>query len=445
MKFNSYAIDKELIDVLGQLNYIDATPIQEATIVYALRGTSFVAKSETGSGKTHAYLIPLINNLDSEINDVQAIIVEPTIELCLQCHNFILQIEKKYQRFKSYCFSSSLKNDLDSLNNLSLPSILILTPGRLKDILSSRAMSLKYIKTLVLDEVDMLLEGEQASEMISLIDKLHVNQKMIFTATMKEHQVTSLKKLFGISIFIDVNKKNYSSNNVKHHLVDIKHRPLDEAIETLLKFEKPYFTLVFASTKKLIKDLFEKLSIKGIKCAILSSDQSPRERKNIMNRINNGEYSLVLCSDLVSRGLDFNNVSHVISLDIPMNLDYYYHRAGRTGRYKNKGDSYIFYDDDLNIKSITTLQKKLTFDYLVLRNNGLFTDRAHTPRPRKKNTELEAEIKKEIAKVRSSKVKPGYKKKIKKAIKKAKDNHKRKIIMTNLKSKKKMIASEVIK
>ena len=175
---------------------------------------------------------------------------------------------------------------------------------------------------------------------------------------------------------------------------------------------------------------------------IAISDITLRERKNTINRIKEGDFEIVLCSDLASRGLDFEKVSHVISLDIPSNIDYYYHRSGRTGRYKDKGDSYIFYDDELNNKQKLALEKKLVFDYLILRNEGLKLDRKHTKQPKKKNEQLEAEIKKQLAKVRTKKVKPNYKKKMRTAVKKVIKNHKRKIIMENLKSKRKAMATK---
>lgn len=437
MKFSSYSLLPNLLSALTNLNYIELTPVQEATLVKALRGNSFIAKSETGSGKTHAYLIPIINNLNLNLNMVQAIILEPTLELCLQCQNFLNDLANQLNNFKVYMQASNALSQVNNKLIFEQPTILITTPGKLKEmVFISKTLDVSKVKSMVLDEADMLLEGSESQDVISLVDYINPPQKLIFTATMKEHQIASLKKLFGINELININK-NFSSKNVEHHFVDIKHRPLPEALEIFLKTVKPYFTLVFASKKNLINSIYKSLSEDNIKCALLSSDIPLRERKNLLRRINDGEFDLVLCSDLASRGLDFEKVSHVISLDIPNNVDYYYHRAGRTGRYKDKGDSYIFYDDDLNIKSKNALEKNVKFDYLILRQEGLKADRKHTPQIKKKNEKLEAEIKKELAKVRSKKVKPNYKKKMRKAIKKATKAHKRKIIMENLKSKRK--------
>lgn len=438
MKFSGYALNDNLVSSLNSLGYYDLTLIQEKTIVPALKGKSFIAKAETGSGKTHAFLIPIIQNLTID-NNIQAIIVEPTLELCYQIDKFIKDLSSLIKTFDGYNLSSSILKKGENLT-FNTPTIIVSTPNKLLEaIYNYKCLNLANVKTIVLDEADMLLEGESSQEVISLMDSLNVKQKMVFTATMKEHQIVSLKKLFAISQVIEANK-NFTSTNVKHHFVDIKHRALDDALITFINTEHPYFTLVFASRKNTLAKIYSSLCNKGIRCAYLTSDESLRERKNTLKRIQNGEFELVLCSDLASRGLDFEKVSHVISLDIPSNIDYYYHRSGRTGRYNNKGDSYIFYDDELNLKAKQTLEKKLSFDYLILRQEGLKQDKKHLKQPKKKNEKLEAEIKKELAKVRSNKVKPNYKKKMRKAVNKAIKNHKRKIIMENLKSKRKAMA-----
>lgn len=433
MKFKGYSINPSLLDALSSLGYIELTPVQEATITPILKGKSIVAKSQTGSGKTHAYLVPTISRLNYSLNKIQAIILEPTIELCNQCYRFAESLAQKAGNFR--VLNASGVNDIPVLEK---PAILISTPGKLDDLLfKKKLLDISSVKSVVLDESDMLLEGDDSQNVISLVDYIDAEQRLIFTATMKEHQIASIKKLFRLTEVIDVDKGHYASKSVRHHFVDIKHRTSAKALELFIKSEQPYFTLIFASKKNEIHKIYQEFNEKGIKCAIISSEVSLRERKNTIKLINEGEYNIVLCSDLASRGLDFEKVSHVISLDIPNNIDYYYHRAGRTGRYKDQGDSYIFYDDDRNAKAKGILEKKLKFDYFILREEGLKADKKRNPQPKKKNEKLEAEIKKELAKVRSKKVKPNYKKKMRKAIKKATRNHKRKIIIENLKSKRK--------
>ena len=149
----------------------------------------------------------------------------------------------------------------------------------------------------------------------------------------------------------------------------------------------------------------------------------------------------MICSDVASRGLDLDFVSDVVSLDIPSNIDYYYHRAGRTGRNDKEGDSFVFYNDDVAKKDKENLIKKIDFDYYVLKENSLSKDKKRNKQPKKRNEALEKEIKKAISKVRSNKVKPNYKKKMRMAAEKAEKKHKREIIAQNLRSKKKAMAA----
>ena len=165
-----------------------------------------------------------------------------------------------------------------------------------------------------------------------------------------------------------------------------------------------------------------------------------RERKITMRRIRNGEFNLIICSDIASRGIDLEDVTTVISIDLPTDLDYYYHRAGRTGRNNKKGDSYIFFNDD-NMSLVNKLiekNKNINFDYYVLRSDSLKkVETATGTKKKEKNEVLEAKIRKEVAKVKTKKVKPGYKKKVREAVKKAKAQHKQEIIKKNLREKRK--------
>lgn len=438
MNFASYNLERNLLSALQDLGYVTLTPIQEATLPKALKGESFIAKAETGSGKTHAYLVPLINNLNHNSASLQAIILEPTGELCRQVYNFAKELSNLTKDFNvEYYYQSST---LKEARSYSLPTIMVMTPGKLLELIKNHLISLSEVSSLVLDESDMLFEGEAKNLMEEVLSYIKAKQKMIFTATMKEHEINALKKYFGINKYYEVSK-NYTSKNVLHHFVDIKHRDKVKALELFLKIKKPYFALVFLSKVKEAKQTYQKLNDDGFPCTLLSSELSDRERKNLLKRINDGEFSLVICSDLASRGLDFPSVSDVISLDIPRSIDYYYHRAGRTGRYKNRGDSYIFYDDELNKDAKKTLESKLTFDYLILRDEGLKEDKKRVNQPKKRNLELEKEIKKAVSKVRSNKVKPNYKKKMRRAAEKAVKQHKRAIIIKNLKSKRKALAS----
>lgn len=441
MKFSSYNLDKELVSVLSSLGYVDLTPIQEKTLTKILKGKSLVCKSETGSGKTHSFLIPALNNIDKELNAIQVLIVSPTTILANQTYEFAREICDQIEGLSCKVFTAD-KDKNKNLNELSfgkeMPKLVIGTPGRLVDLLINNKADVSKIKLFVLDEADMLLDESYVDDIITLIDRINPKQRLIFTATMKNHLIADTYKFINAEEIIDIDKKVKVNRNVSHHFVDIKHKDVVEQIINFLNIQNPYFTLIFASEKTKVEKVYRQLNEHGVACSILNGNMQSRENKINLRRIKQGEFNVVVCSDMVSRGLDLEDVSCVISLDLPKDLDYYFHRAGRTGRINKKGDSYVFYNDD-DIKNIKKLiETKINFDYYILRKDLLKKVDNIEGKVKKTNEELEKEIRKEIRKVRTNKVKPGYKKKISKAIEKAKKNHKEKIIRKNLKEKRKL-------
>lgn len=442
MRFGSYNINKELVNVLNELGYIEPTPIQEKVLAKALKGKSLICKSETGSGKTHAFLIPILNNVDKNENKIQSIVITPTVELAHQTYDFAQEICEKIDGLSCKEITSSKEKNIN-IEQLSygnkMPSLIIGTPGRIHDLFIKERINFKGVKTIVLDEADMLMDESYIQEINEIISLINPSQRLVFTATMKEHLIADTYKFIKADEIIDIDKKIKVNRNVSHHLVNIKHKDIVEQLISFLKIKQPYFTLVFASIKTQVEHIYKRLNEEGIPCGIINGNMDSRERKIMMRRINNNEFNLVICSDIASRGIDLENVSTVISLDLPLDLDYYYHRAGRTGRYNNKGDSYIFYNDEDVSKINKLIQNKINFDYFILRNDILKEVSSFNPskKEKKENDVLKAQIKKEISKVRTTKVKPGYKKKIKKAVEKVKKEHKEKIRRKNIQEKKK--------
>lgn len=441
MKFSSYNLSKDLLEVINNLGYIDLTPIQEATITKVLKGKSLICKSETGSGKTHAFLIPTLNNVDRDLNAIQVLIVTPTTILANQTYEFARAICEQIEGLSCKVFTSS-KDKNKNLEELSygkeMPKVVIGTPGRIVDLLINNTTNISRINTIVLDEADMLLDDSYINDIVTLMERINPKQRLIFTATMKNHLISDTYKFIKAEEIIDIDKKVKVNRNVKHHLVDIKHKDIVEQLINFLNIENPYFTLIFASEKTKVEKIYRQLNQNGITCSILNGNMQSRENKINLRRIKQGEFNVVVCSDMVSRGLDLEDVSTVISCDLPKDLDYYLHRAGRCGRNNKKGDSYIFYNDDELTLVKKLIESKLGFDYYILRKDSLKKVDTIEGKPKKKNEELEKEIRKEVRKVKTNKVKPGYKKKISKAIEKAKKNHKEKIIRKNLKEKRKL-------
>ena len=437
MKFSAFNINKDLIKILEQNGYVETTPIQQVVIPKALKGENIIAKSETGSGKTHAFLIPIIENC-VESNLLQAIILAPSRELARQTYKFANQIisDMSYKKITVKLFISGEDSNKDLKSFKNGCNILIATPGKLRSLIEESDFDMSMVKTLVLDEADMLLDSGFFDTIDAIFKKCDKNlQVEVFSATISEGLEVFLKKYISPDYVVTSTNNELTSKTVKHYFINTKHKDINELLLLFIDQFNPYLLLIFANSKKKTRDIYNFLSSKRIKCGILSGELEARERKSMLRRINNDEFRVVVCSDLVSRGLDIQNVSDVLSVDLPNNLEYYYHRAGRTGRNFKTGNSYVFYDHDTFDLPLKLINDGLEVNFLKVENNSfvpMASPIKEKKRSKKMPTELDIAIKKAKITTMTKKVKPGYKKKVKTAIEKVKRKHRREIIRKDI-------------
>lgn len=435
-KFSAFNLKADIVSALNTLNYVNPTSIQELVIPKVLNGESLVVKSETGSGKTHSFLIPIINNIDSNDPRLQTIIVSPTRELAQQTYDFACEFLNFYPNLNIKLISSSDEPNKSIEALKSRPQILIATCGRLKDLLCDESIiTLSGVKTIVLDEADMILENGFIEDASSIIAKLNKPQILVFSATINRNLQNILLKFIESKFFITTDNSKYTSKNVKHFAIDTKHLPLNECLSLFMKMHPCYFLMIFVSKKTDIEPIYAYLLKKKYKVAKFHGDLLPRERKSLMKRIKNDEFQIVVCSDIASRGIDLPECDTVLSVDLPVDLEFYYHRAGRTGRYDKMGESYIFYDNDHDTKIKELLQQGLDLNFVKFGVDNFIEIKPLDYKKRfvnKKNPELSREISKAKAKLHTSKVKPNYKKKMRLAVEKVKAKHRREIIKKDI-------------
>ena len=434
--FKSYALSSKMLESLEKLNYTNPTPIQEVVIPSALRGESLVARSATGSGKTHSFLIPIVDRIDINLNQVQAVIMAPTRELAKQTFDFLKELIALYGNIsiRLLCAGEEKKRVIDKLQNT--PQIIVATPGRLNDlILKENALDISNVKYFVIDEADMLLEMGFFEEINNLLTILKEPTIMIFSATIPLNLRHLIEKYIKAEKVFEIGEEGSTNSQVSHYLIDTRHKDLKECALTFLKIKNPYLCLIFCSKKEDVDKLYKFLNQNGVKVGVLHGDLEMRQRKQMMRRIRNDEFSVIVCSDMAARGLDLDNVSDVLNIDLPNNFEFYFHRAGRTGRYKSYGNCYTFYNNDQIDSVKRIIDAGIEVQYLSLRDNELVPSKVFEKKKSnssKQDVELNKEIKKAVAKTKSNKVKPGYKKKVKEAVEKAKRQHKRKIIKDSI-------------
>ena len=435
MSFRGINLSEQMIKSLNRQGFTNPSEIQLRAIPKALKGETLMVQSATGTGKTLAFLVPIIEKIDYVNQSVQAIIVAPTRELAQQIYDFAIPFTKEFPNLKIKLFKSGVSRE-ESTQGLSIPPhIAIGTPGRLADILTGN-VSLKSVKTIVLDEADMLLREGYFGEIDKIVEQTNEPRFLVYSATLESNLAHELERYIGPNIPV-INEEVMTASSVTHYLVDIRHNDVLTSLIDVIEAIKPYLLLVFASKKETANELFIGLRARKYKAALLTGDLDTRERKSIIRRVKDGEFYILVCSDMAARGLDIPDVSDVINVDLPNNLEFYYHRAGRTGRFNKEGNCYTFYNNDKTAKPLALIKNGVPFKYFVLRNGELIQgkgiEKTH-PTKRKVDEELQNKIRKVKAQTRTKdkKVKPGYKKKQKEAIDKVKQQHRREIIRKDI-------------
>lgn len=433
--FQSFALSPKMVETLKALGYKNPTPIQELVIPKALKGESLLATSETGSGKTHAFLIPILDRIDMNKDETQALILSPTRELAYQTFMFLKEFLAYYPSLTIRLLASGEEKNKMLGKNKKDAQIVIATPGRLHDLtFDENAFNVMTAKYVVLDEADMLTEMGFLKEIDDILVRLDQPSIFVFSATIADNFVPFLEKYIHPEHRIFLSKEGKNPNRIQHFAVDTKHQKDIDALVSLLSIIQPYLCLVFCSTKSKVDEIYQGLIQRNIQAGILHGDLSARERKQMMRRILQNDFSIIVCSDMAARGLDLEGVSDVINMDLPQDMAFYFHRAGRTGRYNLEGNCYTFYDQDHVDRIERLLSSGVSLKYLSLKNDVLKEESSVSKKKKKRkvNTELEKEIQKAISQTKTKKVKPGYKKKVKVAVEKAKKRHKRKIIREDI-------------
>lgn len=437
MKFSSFNLKKSVINALTKLEYIECTPVQAEVIPSALKGASLVVQSETGSGKTHSFLVPIINNINISRSDTQAIIIAPTRELAKQTFDFARQIADFIPGLRVKLYTSGQDRRKDSKTSASFAHIVIGTPGRLKEVIITEHIIETCPKaTIVVDEGDMMMEMGYLEDIDAVVSMAKEPQIMFFSATYPQKLRHSVEKYVKADKIIKAERGVATAKTVEHYALDYKHQDKNQIVKQFINIKKPYLMLIFCSKKEDVNKLYQFLQSESIKCGIIHGDLEDRQRKSMMKRVRSGEFNTVVCSDIAARGIDIEDVTVVLNYDLPKESEYYFHRAGRTGRINKDGECYTLY----NIDSVDQIQKikslGVDFKWLTIKNNeiadSLEPDYRKSHRKFKVDTELEKEIKKETNKVRTQKVKPNYKKKIKVAKEKVVRKHRREMIKKDI-------------
>ena len=443
-KFEDFNMKKETMDFIHLNHFKEPTPIQEEVVPSALRGKDIIGLSATGSGKTHAYLIPILEKIDVDKPQVQAVITAPTRELAWQIFEMakVMEEVKPGLDVRVFVGGKDRNKDIEQLEK-SQPHIAIGTPGRIKDLfLNASALRIDKADTLVVDEADMTLEYGFIDEIDAFAGRMDEDlQMMSFSATMPEQLKPFIRKYMHHPITIQIGEKVRFNPDIRHVLVPCYHHGYAKTILSILPGFQPYVCLIFANTRELASKIAEELRNNGVSVSEIHGDLTSRKRKQAMKSISNAEHTYVVATDLAARGIDIGEVTHVISCGFPEDLEYYVHRAGRTGRAGSTGTCYALYEekDDQAIRSL--MKRGIHFDHQRFRNDDWQDLRPYGQKYQKQDDDLKKEISRLMTK-KNAKVKPGYKKKRNAEIQKIHRRKKQEFIRSKIREEKKAMYRE---
>lgn len=366
VSFNSLNIENTYTDRLAKVQITEPTAVQIQAIPEILKGTSLLFQSETGTGKTLAFLLPLlqkIEKLDNPKKEIRIVIVSPTIELASQIKSQIqLVTESKAALLVG---GAPIKRQVEVLKEK--PLIVIGGPARLLELFHLKKLKFDGVMALVLDEVDRLLAKELRDDTLSLINAMRKDIQLIAASatitknTQKILQSTRFRqndKTEGEITTLFLPPEDVLRKRITHYALYAESRDKIDTLRSLLNAEKPEKALIFTSKIDQVANIVSKLKFKNIECYALTAKTEKTERKATIDRFRSGKIKILVTSDLVARGMDIPNISHVIQMDMPSDDDFFIHRAGRTARMGKTGINIVI-GDAFEMRKYAAIEKKL--------------------------------------------------------------------------------------
>lgn len=437
MNFRELKLRSWILNAIDAHHYKELTSIQTEALPFALNHKSLIITSQTGSGKTLCYLIPILQDIDFIQKKTQAVIILPTKELARQVYSRFLDFKSHQKDLRCILLIGNMdvNQQIKSIRS-NQPQIVIGTVTRVLDLMKNGVIN-KDINTLVLDEVDMLLDmgfHQQVNQIFDLVRTKEL-QKIACSATTHYSLANQLRKYFQNTKVITVGKSIWSNPSLTHYIVYNSNNDPQITLFGLMKSINPYFCIIFANTKNIANMLYEQLLNRNVNVGLLHKDLTTRQRKNIYKDLQDNRYQYLVATDLASRGLDIEGADIVISYDLPDDDIWYIHRVGRVGRAGALGKAYTIYQNGADGKIMRLSKKQVNWNYLFLNKENELVNKPLTLKFKPKlylDEATNSEIKRIIG-AQSKHIKPGYKKKIKAQIYKIKQRKRHEFIEKKIK------------
>lgn len=359
MNFSELNLKEELKQAILKAGYTKPTEIQKQTIPLALKKHDIIGKSHTGTGKTAAFILPILNSLDVNLKRIQSIIVCPTRELALQ----VLEQIKKYSCFLRGVNAVALFGGSDlrrQIYSLKTSNIVVGTPGRIVDHIQRRTLRLNNVETIVLDEADEMLKMGFKTDINAIFGNITgKHQTLLFSATMNRDVLEVANNYQNNPVQISIKRNLDELNNIQQYFINTRNTSKDKSLVELFLKIKPNFSIVFSNTKSYTEKISRLLSDNGIKSVVINGDKRQSERNRAMNAFRTRKAQVLIATDVVARGIDVNNIDYIFNYDLPREQESYVHRIGRTGRAGETGKAITLINNKKEFFDIKRLEQNL--------------------------------------------------------------------------------------
>ena len=357
--FKDIGVNKELLKSILEMGFETPTPIQKESIPYLLTSRQdLISLAQTGTGKTAAFGLPIIQQIDPKIRHVQSIVLCPTRELCIQIAKDLIAFSKylDYVKVLPVYGGTNIEKQIKSIKKGV--QIIVGTPGRTKDLIKRKILKLDIVNKVVLDEADEMLSMGFKDDLDFILDKTPSNkQTMLFSATMSREVKSISRNYMRDAKEIAVSKLNSSAKNIEHHIYEVSSRNKYEALKRIADFNPNIYGIVFCRTKRHTKDIANKFMAEGYNADAIHGDLSQNQRDEVMQRFRDKSLQILIATDVAARGLDVDDITHIINYSLPDDPEVYIHRSGRTARAGKSGIS-IAISNSSEKRKIKSIEKK---------------------------------------------------------------------------------------
>ncbi|MDG1331879.1 MAG: DEAD/DEAH box helicase [Crocinitomicaceae bacterium] len=359
MTFEELGLKSEVLKSLEELGFTTPTPIQQEAIPHLLGEESdFVGLAQTGTGKTAAFGLPLVNRIDTSMKIPQGLIICPTRELCLQIAKDLKTFSKHLKANVVAVYGGTdIRAQMKEIKRGA--NIIVATPGRLCDLIKRKAITLGEVETVILDEADEMLNMGFKEDIDAILKQTPTYKNVwLFSATMPKEVASIAKNYMENPLEVSIGHKNQTNENIDHIYFMVKERDRYRALKRLIDFNPNIYGLVFCRTRRETAEVAEKLGKEGYSAEPLHGDLSQAQRDRVMGRFRTKSIQLLVATDVAARGIDVDDITHVINYNLPDEIENYTHRSGRTARAGKHGESLVLINTRESNK-IRIIEKKI--------------------------------------------------------------------------------------